>query len=65
MAAVTKPQKGSIYIDRDLLKMTKFLAEQSGSTMAEVVEEVLRKSLTPKYRQAILREHAELGDSAN
>jgi hypothetical protein len=63
MAQDTKIQRGGIYIDRDVLKMAKFLADQADSTMTELVEEELRKSLTPKYRKAINREHAELGES--
>lgn len=63
MAQETRVQKGSIYIDRDLLKMAKFLADQADSTMADIVEEELRKALTPKYRKAIVREHAELGEA--
>lgn len=63
MAASTRSAKGSIYIDRELLRMAKFLADQADSTMAELVEEELRSSLTPKYRKAITREHAELAES--
>lgn len=62
MATDSRIQRGSICIDRDILKMAKFLADQADSTMAELVEEELRRSLTPKYRKAISREHAELGE---
>lgn len=63
MAEVTRSRRSGIYIDRDVLKMAKFLADQADTTMSELVEDELRKSLTPKYRKAITREHAELAES--
>lgn len=63
MAQETRLERGSIYIDKELLRMAKFLGDKSGQTMAEIVEEEIGPGLRKKYRRAIERESAELGES--
>ncbi|MFO0806065.1 MAG: hypothetical protein U0791_23415 [Gemmataceae bacterium] len=63
MAAQTQTERASVYIDKRLLKMAKFLAEERNTTMAEEIERRVSKSLEADYRKAISREHAELGES--
>ncbi len=62
MAATRQIKRGSIYIDKRLLKMAKFLADGRDSTMADEVERRLWKSMEPDYRKAIAKEH-ELGEN--
>lgn len=58
-------ERTTAWIDKELVRMAKSVAgiEGKGKTAGEIIDEELEGPLTRRYRKAIGREHAELGEA--
>ncbi len=65
MAEETKVERTTAWIDKELIRAAKATAEieAKGEGGADVIEQELRGPLMKRYRRAINREHAELGEA--
>jgi hypothetical protein len=65
MADAVKVERTTAWIDKELVRVAKATAEieGKGEAGADVIEQELRGPLMKRYRKAINREHAELGEA--
>ncbi len=63
MADEKQIERGSIYLDKEILKQAKTIGAHEDRPMTEVIEDALRKPLAAKYRKLAEKMTVELGEA--